>query len=219
MQLMRAKRTHARTRSRGFNLLEVLVAMLIIMVGLLGLAGLQARAQVAELESYQRAQALVLLYDMVDRINNNKLTAPCFVITTSTTAGTPYVGATSGGSHYGTPSCGVSTTQNNTMANNAITAWDGLLQGAAELKGAGANQVGAMIDARGCISYNTATEYVDAVSGANIAGTGEYTIAVSWQGMADTFAPTAACGANLYGSETKRRTVWVTMRVGTLKAQ
>jgi type IV pilus assembly protein PilV len=204
-------------RVRGFNLLEVLIALLILVVGLLGLAGMQARAQIAELESYQRAQALVLLYDMVDRINNNKLTASCFAITTNTTTGTPYLGTTTGGGYAGAPSCGVSTTQNNTMANNALTDWDSLLQGASETK-AGA-QAGAMIGARGCISYNANTEYLDATTGAGIAGTGEFTIAVAWQGIADTFAPTSTCAANLYGRETQRRTVWVTMRNGLLRAQ
>jgi len=98
------------SRSQGFNLLEVLVAIVIVMVGLLGLAGLQARAHVAELESYQRAQALVLLYDMMDRLNNNRYTASCFAFTTDTTAGTPYAGTSAGGGNLGTPSCGVSTT-------------------------------------------------------------------------------------------------------------
>ena len=56
-------------------------------------------------------------------------------------------------------------------------------------------------------------------AGANIAGTGMYTVPVSWQGMADTFAPTATCAKSLYGSETKRRTVWVTMRLATLAAR
>jgi len=208
-----------RQKSLGFNLLETLVAMLIVVVGLLGLAGLQARAQVAELESYQRAQALVLLYDMVDRINNNRLTAPCFAFTTNLAAGTPYVGDTSGGGHLGAPGCGLSTATYNALADSSLNAWDALLQGTAEKKGAGATNVGAMIGARGCVTYNSATEYVDYSSGANIAGTGEYTVAVSWQGLADTFTPTFACGAGLYASETKRRTVWVTMRQGTLIAR
>jgi len=214
---MRAYPTALRSRSLGFNLLEVLVALLIIMVGLLGLAGMQARAQIAELESYQRAQALVLLYDMIDRIKNNRAAASCFGITTNAATGTPYVGTTTGGGYFGTPACGVSTTQNNTLANSAISAWDGMLQGSAETKAG--TQTGAMIGARGCISYASATEYIDATSGANIAGTGEYTIAVSWQGVADTFTPTFACAANQYGAETKRRTVWATMRLGTLRPQ
>jgi len=173
--------SHLPSRSRGFNLLEVLVALVVTMIGLLGIAGLQARAHTAELESYQRAQALVLLYDMVNRINNNQLTAPCFAVTTNTANGTPYLGTVAGGGHFSTPttSCGVSTILNNALANNSINAWDDVLRGASEKKGAGAAEVGGMIGARGCISYNTASEFVDAGTGANIAGTGEYTISVS----------------------------------------
>ena len=201
---------------RGFSLIEVLVAILIVMVGLLGLAGMQARAQIAELESYQRAQALVLLYDMMDRINNSRTTAPCFAVTTNTAAGTPYFGEGA----TATAACSLSNPSNQAMAIASLNAWNDLLQGASEKKGAAATKVGAMIGARGCVSYDTGTEYINATSGANVAGTGEYTVAVSWQGMADTFASTKACAAGLYGtaaaSDTKRRTVWATMRIGTL---
>ena len=215
---MRPIRANRRT-SAGFSLIEVLVAILIVVIGLLGLAGLQARAQVSELESYQRAQALVLLYDMMDRLNNNRITASCFAVTTNTTTGAPYFGE---GTAV-TPACSVSNPADQAMAVASMTAWNDLLQGAAEKKGAGATNVGAMIGARGCVSYDVNTEYINATSGANIAGTGEYTVAVSWQGMADTFAPTKACGAGLYGTaaatDTKRRTVWATMRIGTLAAR
>ncbi len=68
---------------------EVLVTLIIVMVGLLGIAGLQAKAQVAELESYQRAQALIILSDIVDRMNVNREAVACFAITTDTTNGTP----------------------------------------------------------------------------------------------------------------------------------
>ena len=199
----------------GFSLIEVLVSILIVVVGLLGLAGMQARAQVAEFESYQRAQALVLLYDMVERINNNRATARCFAITTDTTNGTPYYGDTTAI----VPNCGASTGASNTLADASMVGWDDLLTGVAEQKGAAATRVGAMIGARGCVSYNVNTEYINATTNANIDDTGEYTLAVSWQGMADTFAPTVACGKGLYGSEARRRTVWVTMRLATLKAQ
>ena len=208
--------TPSRRPAAGFSLIEVLVSILIVTVGLLGLAGVQARAQLGELESYQRAQALVLLYDMMDRINNSRTTAPCYVVTTNTTAGTPYFGdgATA------TAACSLSNPADQTMAIASMNAWNDLLQGASEKKGAGATKVGAMIGARGCVSYNVGTEYVNATTGVNVGGTGEYTIAVSWQGMADTFAPTKACGAGLYGTaataDTKRRTVWATMRIGTL---
>lgn len=210
--------SNLRSRMQGFNMLEVLVALVIVMTGLLGLAGLQARAQVMELESYQRAQALVLLYDMVDRINNNRETASCFHFTTATTTGTPYLGDPTGGSHA-SPACSASSPQNNTLAVNSMTDWDNILRGASEKKGAGATEVGAMTGARGCVTYDATSEFLDATTGAAINGTGQYTVAVSWQGMSDTFAPTVACGKDLYGSETKRRTVWVTLRMATLAAR
>lgn len=213
------RRNAVPARQGGFSMIEILVTVVIVVIGLLGIAGLQARAHVAEMESYQRAQALVLLYDMVDRINNNRLAASCYAITSDTTNGTPYVGDSAGGGHFSTPTtaCAVSSPAINTLANNAINEWDALLQGSAETKGT--SSVGAMIGARGCVSYDSGTEYIDATSGANIAGTGMYTVAVSWQGMAESFAPTATCAKNLYGTETKRRTVWVTMRLATLAAR
>src|SRR4051812_34767512 len=66
---------------KGFTMIEVLVSLFIVTLGLLGLAALQAKAQQAELESYQRAQALVLVQDMVDRINANRKTAGCYAFT------------------------------------------------------------------------------------------------------------------------------------------
>jgi len=200
-------------QAKGFTLIEVLVAISIVMVGLLGLAGMQARAQQAEFESYQRAQALVLLYDMMDRIQNNRYTASCFASTTST----KFYGDASNAPPL---SCSASSPANNTLAITSMTEWHNLLQGSSETKGAAAAKVGAMIGARGCITYNAATEYLNAATGTAYTGTGEYTVAVSWQGMADTFQPVKTCGgATQYGSETKRRTVWATMRVATLAAQ
>jgi type IV pilus assembly protein PilV len=195
-----------RRAAAGFSLIEVLVSILIVVVGLLGLAGMQARAQIAELESYQRAQALVLLYDMMDRMNNARTTSSCFV-----TASGKYYGDTANAPAM---TCTASNAADQAMAIDSMTAWHNLLQGAAETKGG--SKVGAMINSRGCVTYDAATEYLN-TGGVAIGGTGEFTIMVSWQGMADTFAPTKTCGtAAQYGSDAKRRTVWATMRVGTL---
>ena len=57
---------------RGITLVEVLVTLVILAIGLLGLVGLQARVQILQIESYQRAQALMLLNDMTGRITNNR---------------------------------------------------------------------------------------------------------------------------------------------------
>ena len=66
---------------RGFGMVEVLVTMFILLTGLLGLVKLMAHGQRSEMESYQRGQALVLLQDMVGRINANRTAAGCYAIT------------------------------------------------------------------------------------------------------------------------------------------
>lgn len=185
--------------------------MLIIALGLLGLAGLQVRMQQAEFESYQRSQAVVLLYDMVERIQSNRATANCFRFTTDTTAGTPYVGT---GANAPTGCAGGTTAADNAMADAAMAEWDSLLEGASEKSGV--NSVGAMVGARGCVSYGgAATEVVNPVGG-TIAGTGIYTVTVVWQAAADSAAPTVNCGNGLYGAETKRRAVSTTFRMAEL---
>lgn len=207
------KIAHLPSSMTGFTLIEAMISLLIVALGLLGLAGLQVRMQQAEFESYQRSQALVLLYDIVDRVQANRATAPCFAITTNTTAGTPYLGAgiTPGGictaTAYG------SSANDRVMADAAIVEWNDLLKGAAETLGG--NSVGAIVDARGCISYDATTEVLSAAA-APISGTGVYTVAIAWQGSTDTITPTVNCGNNLYGSETKRRVVSTTFRLAEI---
>ena len=58
-------------QSHGFSLLEVLVALLVLSVGLLGLAALQTVGLKFNTQSYQRTQAVLQAYDMIDRIRAN----------------------------------------------------------------------------------------------------------------------------------------------------
>ena len=53
------------TRQRGTSLVEVLVTLVILAFGLLGVAGLQAKMSLAQMESYQRSQALMALMNSV----------------------------------------------------------------------------------------------------------------------------------------------------------
>jgi len=192
-------------------MIEVLVSLMIIVFGLLGLAGLQVRIQQAEFESYQRAQALVLLQDMVDRIHAHRLTATCFRYTTNTATGAPFLGT---GSALA-PTCTAGSTNDNTMAVDALMEWQSILLGASE--DLGGSRVGAMAGARGCVSYDATTELLDPL-GVAIPDTGIYTVAVSWQGTNDTFAPTVNCGNDnaLYVAETRRRVVSTTFRMARL---
>ena len=59
------------TRQRGFSLLEVLIALVVLTIGLLGLAGLQTFSVKFVHQSYQRTQATLLIYEMMDRMRAN----------------------------------------------------------------------------------------------------------------------------------------------------
>lgn len=190
-------------RQRGVTLVEVLVSLVILVFGLLGLVGLQAHSQIATFESYQRGQALILVQDMADRLSTNRGAVGCYAITTDTTNGTPYAG-TGATTPICTAAVGTATTR--ALADADLAAWDGALKGASETQG-GSN-VGAVLGARGCISFDAATN--------------SYRVAVAWQGMAATVAPTASgdtaaiCAKDLYGNEAQRREVKVIVRIANL---
>lgn len=52
----------------GFTLIEILVTVIVLSIGLLGLAGLQAVALKFNSTAYQRSQATILIYDMIEQI-------------------------------------------------------------------------------------------------------------------------------------------------------
>ena len=60
---------------RGFTLLEVLVAMVVLSIGLLGLAGLMGSSLKNSHSAYQRTQATWLAYDALDRMRANRAIA------------------------------------------------------------------------------------------------------------------------------------------------
>lgn len=229
---MSVRSVKARDGQGGVALIEVLVTMFILLIGLLGLAGLQVQAQRSEMESYQRVQALVLLQDMAGRINANRKAATCYNITTAAT-GAPYFGtgstlpipaaatcAAASQAIYATQHAATGATLPLAAATAAATIaaadmndWHNLLLGAAEKKGS--SNLGAMIGARGCVSYDATKELPAA---APIAGTGIYTVSIAWQGLGSTFASPAGenCGIGLYGSAAQRRVVSLPLRIANL---
>lgn len=197
-------------RQSGFSMVEVLVTLIILLVGLLGLAGLMVQSQRSEMESYQRVQALILLQDMVGRINANRNVAACYAFSTAATG--PYLGVAATAAPA---ACATGTAAQNAQVAADIVAWNGLLSGVAETSGA--SQVGAMAGARGCVSYDAASVLINTSTGAAIPGTGLYSVAVAWQGMGSTFANTTAlCAQGLYGNEAQRRVVTLNFRLASL---
>lgn len=69
---MRMSRLSSR---RGFTLIEVLIAILVLAVGLLGLAGLQVVSLKTNHNSYLRSQATYLAHDAIERMRANRVAA------------------------------------------------------------------------------------------------------------------------------------------------
>lgn len=79
--------------TRGFTLVEVLVALVILTIGLMGLAGMQTQGLSSSSSASVRSQATLYIYDMAERMRANR--------TAATTAPWPYeiaFGATPAGS-------------------------------------------------------------------------------------------------------------------------
>ena len=162
-------------RQQGVTLVEVLVTLVILAIGLLGLVGLQARLQILQLESYQRAQALMLLKDISGRIATNRNNPDAYIIA----ADAPL-------------EAGNCPTDVSTRAAADIAEWCNALRGAGEVIGADNTRVGAMVAGRGCV------EDVGPETGPRV-----FLVTVAWQGLAPISAPPASvgCGFGAYDGD------------------
>jgi type IV pilus assembly protein PilV len=187
------------SRQRGGSLIEVLISMVVLAIGLLGLAGLQSRVSVAEVESYQRTQALLLVQDMADRIATNA-SALRTDIKSGTTANvyTTTLNSTDVGASV--QSCAGS------GAALDLCEWGNAIAGASE-RTSGGQSIGTLTRGRGCVRKPDASDpYL-------------YLVAVSWQGRIPTKAvPTTQidCGKDVYSDSKKRRVVTLTVRIAKL---
>lgn len=185
-------------RQRGSSIIEVLVTMVILAVGLLGAAGLQARLQLADMEAYQRSQALILLDDIASRMATNRRNAAAYVTGTTNSLGSGMVCATP--------------TSPATLEQTDEAQWCNALQGIAEVSGT--IKVGAMLGARGCIERLPNNEYLVTVAWQGVAPVSAPPASV-------------ACGVNLYdgaatstssncGADRCRRVVTTVVRIAVL---
>ncbi len=79
MQLTALQRRGAVTggrRVRGFSMIELLVAVLVMGIGVLGVSALQMVSLQNNRGALQRAEAVQLAYDMMDRVRANPAGAP-----------------------------------------------------------------------------------------------------------------------------------------------
>ena len=162
---------------RGFSLIEVLVTLVVVALGLFGLAALQAKMQLSEIDAYQRAQALLLVQDMSDRIAANRKNAASYR-TLSGAVGTGDLRSSD---------C----TSLTTVRETDLCQWSNALKGAAEgeVTTDGTTLTGAMIGAQGCIEALPSDP-----------DTETYLVYVVWQGLTPLSAPSAglSCGSGDY---------------------
>lgn len=189
------KRQPGYQRQGGTSLLEVLITIVILAFGMLGLAGLQSKIQQAEMESFQRAQAMLLLSDMTQRISANGTNAASYVVA-STPLGT--------GDDQPTDCTDSSI---DTVPKRDICEWSNALKGAGEKTNS--TNTGAMLGGRGCI---TQVQAPDPAPGVCLPGV--YRVTVVWQGINPTTAPSLTCGQGSYDPDTTRRAISSQITVG-----
>lgn len=133
-------------KQRGAGMIEVLITMFVTSVGLLGASAMQNKLQLAELESYQRTQAVMLMNDMANRIMVNRNNAANYAtdLTYGGTAVCPPITSTS------------------PLQLKDVHEWCEALQGASEI--ISGNNVGTMIGGRGCIENVSPGTYMITVA-------------------------------------------------------
>lgn len=172
---------------RGFSLIEILIAVLILAIGLLGVAGLQVTSKRSNYEAVQRATATMLIRDMIERIRANQGQLDTY---TNTGAGRTF-----------SPSAGISTAvtdcfgsgadcNDSTMATYDLYEWENALAGVTETNTATAANVGGLALPSACIT--------GAASGTATAGL--VTVAIAWRGLTP-FPDQAAPGKNACGND------------------
>ena len=68
-------RMHDRRKVRGFTLVEVLIALIVLSIGLLGIAAMYVETLRANRSALSRTQAIALASDLADRIRANRVPA------------------------------------------------------------------------------------------------------------------------------------------------
>jgi type IV pilus assembly protein PilV len=187
-------------KQAGFSVIEVMMTIVIVSVGIMGLAGLQAQMIVAEMESFDRAQAVTYLDDMASRINASRRPIEEYIIATTATPALPvpataidpnsYIIAVNAPAGAGTldddTPCGITA-----APADQICQWANLLRGTTERLSAGSEQTTSInLQMRGCIELLSTTPV-------------QYRISVTWRGRSRGFTPAAlTCASAVYGAGT-----------------
>lgn len=157
---------------RGFSFVEVLVAVFVMSVGLLGVGALQVTSKRSNLEAVQRATAVALASDIIERMRANAQELAAY-----SNGGT---GFTLTGSTMSQILCSTNCTPEQLAAYD-LHEFERALGGAAEKSGSA--NVGGLVTPTACVTGPNGIS-------------GVYTIAIAWRGTTKLSNPTLhSCGA------------------------
>lgn len=187
-------------KQKGFTLIEVLIAFVILSVGLLSIVSLQAMSKTFTHQALQRTMAVSLADSIVERIRTNP--GALLTYTASATVG----GGTKGVEPA--PTCmGNAICSNVELATHDLWEWEQNMDGAT-VTAAGANASG-LITPQACFNFTAR---------AGMARTGFLTVRIQWKGLnsisdAVTVAGTNCNAGTAANSDPFRRQVVVTTYV------
>ena len=184
---------------KGMTFVEVLIALVVLVTGILGAVAMQASAKKGSFDAMQRSVASALAQDIVNRMRVNDPTNLDDYEGTAFGTGVIDAGDVTKCDDAAT------TCTSAQLAIVAVYSWEQALMGA-DVKNGTAN-VGGLSGAVGCIDHETAT--VNGITN------NEITVIISWQGrteIADGAVDTdKKCGAT--GTDKTRRQIVIETRI------
>ncbi len=186
----------ARVRSRGFTLIEALLALFVLSIGVLGAIAMQKVAKEGGFDALQRTTAAHLAQDIIERMRANPDQLALYA--------TPAGGLGGGGMSAALtaaatvpPNCTTTACTPDQMALRDLIEWEQALDGFQEVSvTAGGNLLsGGLVSPTGCVTPSAA---------------GAVTVAIAWRGLARQDDDVVnACGSGLgrYGNGDEFRRV------------
>ena len=172
--------THNRIQ-RGFSLIEVLVALVILVIGLIGIFNLHIVAKRGSFESFQQTQASYYANDIINRMKLNRTQLDSYA-----------------GEYTGAPSSVAKVCENTTLCNPTelklwdIFEWQSSLTGESET--VGTQNVGGLDSPTACIEVNNR----------------DVLVVITWRGIRETNIDTSAVAdaADTCGADTENRRIF-----------
>ena len=163
---------------RGFSLIEIMVAVFVLAVGVLGVGALQVTSKRANFEAVQRATAVAMAQDVIERMRANPTQLAEY-----TFHGVELPSSTS---TVEAQDCSAACTPER-LVHYDLGEFERTLTGVAEQTSSGTN-TGGLTSPKACIT--------GPAGGAG--GSGNYVVAIAWRGLTRLANPTTQsdCGEN-----------------------